>query len=214
MQTKPSMDKQTWLTNICQYSGLFITGTDTGIGKTWVGKQLIQALKQQGRRIDARKPVESGWQSDIKQTDTWQLAQAAENPLEHVCHYRLAAPLAPPRAATLENLRLTLGDLSKACYAHHEQPHLLYVEGAGGFYSPIAHDGLNADLAQKLNLPIILISENRLGCINHILLIAEAIAQRQLILAGVILNTIQPIPNAMDNATDLANYLTVPIIVW
>ena len=214
MQTKPSMDKQTWLTDIYQYSGLFITGTDTSIGKTWVGIQLIQALKQQGRCIDVRKPVESGWQSDISQTDAWQLAQAAGNPLEHVCHYRLAAPLAPPRAATLEQLRLTLGDLSKACYAHHEQPHLLYVEGAGGFYSPIAHDGLNADLAQKLNLPIILISENRLGCINHILLIAEAIAHRQLTLAGVILNTIQPIPNTMDNATDLANYLTAPIIVW
>ena len=214
MQTKPSMDKQTWLTDIYQYSGLFIAGTDTGVGKTWVGIQLIQALKQQGRCIDVRKPVESGWQSDISQTDAWQLAQAAENPLEHVCHYRLAAPLAPPRAATLEQLRLTLGDLSKACYAHHEQPHLLYVEGAGGFYSPIAHDGLNADLAQKLNLPIILISENRLGCINHILLIAEAIAHRQLTLAGVILNTIQPIPNTMDNATDLANYLTAPIIVW
>jgi dethiobiotin synthetase len=88
------------------------------------------------------------------------------------------------------------------------------VEGAGGFYSPIAHDGLNADLAQKLNLPIILISENRLGCINHILLIAEAIAHRQLNLAGVILNTIQPLPNTMDNAADLANYLTAPIIVW
>jgi dethiobiotin synthetase len=200
--------------DIYHHSGLFITGTDTNIGKTWVGIQLIQALKQQGRHIDARKPVESGWQTDINQTDAWQLAQAADNPLDQVCHYRLTTPLAPPRAATLENLRLTLGNLTQACYAHHQQSHLLYVEGAGGFYSPIAHDGLNADLAQKLNLPIILISENRLGCINHILLIAEAIAHRQLNLAGVILNTIQPLPNIMDNAADLANYLTAPIIVW
>ena len=214
MQTKPNMDKQTWLMDIYHHSGLFITGTDTNIGKTWVGVQLIQALKQQGRYIDARKPVESGWQADISQTDAWQLAQAADNPLDQVCHYRLTAPLAPPRAATLENLRLTLGDLTQACYTHHQQSHLLYVEGAGGFYSPIAHDGLNADLAQKLNLPIILISENRLGCINHILLIAEAIAYRQLNLAGVILNSIQPLPNIMDNAADLANYLTAPIIVW
>ena len=109
---------------------------------------------------------------------------------------------------------LTLGDLANACYAHHQHSHLLYVEGAGGFYSPIAHDGLNADLAQKLNLPIILISENRLGCINHILLIAEAIARRHLTLAGVILNTRQTPPLGMDNVADLMPYLDAPIIVW
>ncbi len=208
------MDKQTFLNKIDNNQGLFMTGTDTGVGKTWVGTRLIQALRQRGRHIAARKPVESGWSEALTQTDAWQLAQAAQLPLAQVCQYQLAAPLAPPRAAALEHKDLRLAHLVDACLAYRQANDFLYVEGAGGFYSPIAQDGLNADLAQQLKLPIILVSENRVGCLNHILLIAEIIARRQLSLAGVILNTRQPIPRAMDNVADLTPYLDAPVIVW
>jgi len=88
----------------------------------------------------------------------------------------------------------------------------LYVEGAGGFYSPLATDGLNADLAQALELPVLVVAEDRVGCINHVLLTCEALERRGLELAGVILNLRQPTPAGMDNASDLQPLLRAPVL--
>lgn len=206
-----------WLGQLSQLPGIFMTGTDTGVGKTWIGIRLLQHLRNLGLHITPRKPVESGWLTEqITETDTWKLATNASGfqPLKQICPNPLLAPLAPPRAAQLEGKSLSIQQLAKQCQLQTTKQSFLYVEGAGGFYSPLASDGLNADLAQALNLPILLVSEDRVGCINHILLTVEAIQKRKLQLAGIILNPLQPAPTDMDNQQDLQALLDIPIIRW
>ena len=217
----PLMAEWVDATGLLQGNGMFITGTDTGVGKTWVSVRLIHALRALGLELIPRKPVESGWSDDVTNTDAWRLANAAglhidnhlhASILDKVCPYRFRAALAPPRAAWLEGQQLQIKHLASACPTHVAAGQAVLVEGAGGFYSPIAHDGLNADLAQVLGLPVILVAEDRVGCINHILLIAEAIKRRSLNLAGVILNPRTPAVVGMDNASDLLAWLKVPIL--
>lgn len=115
------------------------------------------------------------------------------------------------RAAHLANKVLTTQQLVKICLDGSENGFVL-VEGAGGFYSPLAEDGLNADLAMALQLPVILVANDTLGCINQVLLNAEAIKIRGLELAGVILNSIEaPHDENMDNAADLRDTLDCPV---
>lgn len=206
-----------WLqaTRLEQLPGWFVTGTDTGVGKTYVGLRLLASLRALGREVVVRKPVESGWREPLEQTDAWQLAHAAGNlPLAEVCPYRFSAALAPSRAAALQGDRLTLAQLQATCPSTWDVQQFLHVEGAGGFYSPLAVDGLNADLAQRLGLPVLLVAADRLGCLNHILLVAEAVQARDLTLAGVILNPLPDYsaPTGMDNLTDLQAYLNVPLL--
>jgi dethiobiotin synthetase len=208
---------EAWLEQLSQLPGAFMTGTDTGVGKTWIGTRLLQHLQRLGVHITPRKPVESGWLAEqITETDTWKLATNASGfqPLKHICPNPLLAPLSPPRAAQLEGKTLSIQHLAQQCLSAKSPSTFLYVEGAGGFYSPLAHDGLNADLAAALQLPIILVSEDRVGCINHILLTTEAIRARKLSLAAVILNPIQAAPKGMDNQQDLQALLDVPVFRW
>lgn len=208
---------ETWLEQLSQLPGLFMTGTDTGVGKTWVGTRLLQHLRRLGLHITPRKPVESGWLAEqITETDSWKLATNASGlqPLNQICPNPLLAPLSPPRAAVYEGKTLSIQQLAKQCQPKQARSTFLYVEGAGGFYSPLAQDGLNADLAQALKLPILLVSEDRVGCINHILLTAAAIQARQLSLAAVVLNPRGSTPAGMDNQQDLQGLLAVPIIRW
>lgn len=213
----------TWMeaSGLLKGSGVFISGTDTGVGKTWTGKQLAAFLRVLGREVIPRKPVESGWDPDVARTDAWQLANAAGLPLDdahreatllEVCPTRFKAALSPPRAADLEGQRLELVKLAAACPTRCKHNEFLLVEGAGGFYSPIAHDGSNADLAQILGLPVVLVSEDRVGCINQVMMAAEAVNQKGLQLAGVILNKMNPAPDHMDNLRDLRVKLRVPIV--
>ena len=206
-----------WIQSLCRYPGLFMTGTDTGVGKTWVGTQLLQLLRQQGLQVAPRKPVESGWIAEqLTETDSWKLAIQADGfqTVRHVCPNPLRLPLSPPRAAELEGKTLRIAELVAQCQERLRDGQFLYVEGAGGFYSPLAHDGLNADLAVALQLPVLLVSADRVGCINHILLTAAAIRQRGLTLAGVILNPIHPAPTGMDNLQDLRSLLDAPVLRW
>ncbi len=192
--------------------GIFVTGTDTGVGKTWVGVRLLNLLRAMGRQLVPRKPVESGWQDDVTRTDTWQLAQAAGVSPDEVCRYRMKAALAPPRAAWLEGKALTLSGLVESCYFGTQVGQFMFVEGAGGFYSPIAEDGLNADLAELLNLPLLVVTEDRVGCINHVLLTIEAAERRGLKIAGIVLNQQVAAPAGMDNLADLREQSDIPIL--
>ncbi|MFN3785810.1 MAG: dethiobiotin synthase [Thiothrix sp.] len=206
-----------WLhsTRLDQLPGWFVTGTDTGVGKTYVGVRLLASLRALGRAVTVRKPVESGWVAQIEQTDAWQLARAAGDlPLAAVCPYRFSAALAPPRAAALQGQTVTLAQLRAVCPEVGASRAFVHVEGAGGFYSPLAADGLNADLAQCLGLPVLLVAADRLGCLNHVLLVAEAVQARGLTLAAVILNPLPDysVPTGMDNLADLQGYLDVPLL--
>jgi dethiobiotin synthetase len=207
----------TLLSTLDLSKGLFITGTDTDVGKTWVGCQIIEALQRQGHDVAPRKPVESGWHKNITQTDAWKLATAAnkQQQLEIICPNRFTAPISPARAAVLEKRERSILQLKQQCLETLDSTQILYVEGAGGFYSPLCKDGLNADLCAALNLAIIIVAEDKLGCINHVLLTVEAIKQRDLTLACIILNQrqTQHAKTQQDNWHDLKTYLPHDIII-
>lgn len=196
--------------------GIFITGTDTGVGKTWFTERLIPKLMSSGLQVHARKPVESGWQQDWRLTDAGRLLQAVhpndvenqQQTLQHICPYRFQAALSPVRAAAMEGQQLLIEEIKQACLVNNA---FVCVEGAGGFYSPLASDGLNADLAQALGLPIILVAEDRLGVINQVLLCLEAIQNRGLQTLAVFLNQKCMDDPSMDNAEDLRQLTDVPI---
>ena len=195
--------------------GVFVTGTDTDVGKTYVATLLAAQWVKNGTKIIPKKPVESGCQNkdgELIPADASALKRAAayNGGLSDVCAYRFEAALSPVRAAHLENQTITIEQLDQACkYAGDD---FVLVEGAGGFYSPLASDGLNADLAESLQLPVLLVANDKLGCINQILLTTEAIANRGLKLAAVILNAKEPQENSeMNNAEDLQRYIDTPI---
>ncbi|SEQ30569.1 dethiobiotin synthetase [Ectothiorhodospira magna] len=196
--------------------GVFVTGTDTGVGKTVVGCALVRALIRQGQRMTVRKPAESGCEERngrLWPADGAALMAAAGGDLEQITPYRYRDALAPDRAARLTGQPLYLADLIQVCVSAVPPTDLLWVEGAGGFYSPLTEDGLNADLAQSLGLPVLLVAPDRLGVINHVLLTAEAIQRRRLTLALVVLNhCVDPAPIGMDNAADIARRLSVPVM--
>lgn len=209
--------------------GLFVTGTDTNVGKTWVGQHLITALCKSGVYVIPRKPIESGWdKNNEKSSDAWLLASAANqlDQLERVCPNRFSHPISPVRAAALEGVTLSISELKDQCTSPHfymaksdnVNNDFLYVEGAGGFYSPLCADGLNADLASALGLPILLVAEDRLGCINQVLLTLEAIERRGLVLCAIVLNDVSknndnPKSNSnMNNHKDLSAMVSCPII--
>lgn len=197
--------------------GLFITGTDTGVGKTRVGTALAHALAARGVDVRVRKPVESGVADGPdgpvpQDAAALRLAAGAREPLATVCPYPLRAPLSPERAAALEGRTLALDALVAAVRDGADDGFVL-AEGAGGFYSPVASGALNADLAAALGLPVLVVAADRLGTINHTLLTVEAARARGLEVAGVVLS--QPaVPGDadMDNAGELARWLGRPVL--
>ncbi|MEJ2115577.1 MAG: dethiobiotin synthase [Gammaproteobacteria bacterium] len=200
------------------YKGLFITGTDTGVGKTYIGSQIVKQLDEMGVSVLPRKPIESGCQlsdGELQPGDAqdYFVAIKGKFALAEICPYRFEPAISPQRAARLVNQAVHTLELQQACLRNVSEHNFLVVEGAGGFYSPLCEDGLNADLAKALQLPILLIANDQLGCINHIMLTAEAIKQKGLNLIAVILNRKDSTYDdaSMNNSEDLKSYLNVPI---
>ncbi len=199
--------------------GVFITGTSTGVGKTYIAALLARALTKKNISVIPRKPVESGCEiinDELIPSDAQILKQASaySGRLSAVCPYRFAPPVSPARAARLANQTITTARLVDACL-HESENGFMLIEGAGGFYSPLSEDGLNADLAMALQLPVLLVADNSLGVLNQVLLNAEAINRRGLDLIAVILNNIGHSDNeCMDNATDLRELLTCKVHVY
>ncbi len=197
--------------------GVFVTGTDTGVGKTYIGAAVIRQLVTRGGSVLPRKPVESGCEVKFGEpypADAAILYVAADRPgnLMDVCPYRFRQALSPARAARLAGQQLTIDNLEQASVKDVTDETFLWVEGAGGFYSPLAIDGLNADLATRLGLPVLLVAADQLGCINHVLLTLQAIRRRGLKLIAVVLNRVSANSVAdMDNAEDLRQMIESPV---
>lgn len=199
--------------------GLFVTGTDTGVGKTHVGAALAAQLTARGFPVRVRKPVESGCailhDGSLLPADAERLRRAAgaTEPLAVVCPHPLPAALSPPRAAALAGQRLQLAQLTAACTAELSPGDFLLVEGAGGFLSPLAEGALNADLACELGLAVLLVGDDRLGAVHQVLATAEAIERRGLALAGVVLNAVRESPDPLlENASAIAAYVDAPLM--
>ncbi|BBP42678.1 dethiobiotin synthase [Thiosulfativibrio zosterae] len=202
----PPFDALKALLETTECGGFFITGTDTDSGKTYVTCQIAEFLRQNcpGLVIFGRKPIASGAillaDGTLRSEDAFLIQQAcgAHESLEMVCPYVFEPPISPARAIAQSEQNILLPDLLKAC----EADGFRLVEGAGGFYSPLTPDGLNADLAKALGLPLILVVGNRLGCINQALLSITAIENSGLQIAAVLVNQITPDADT-DNYQDL-----------
>ncbi|WP_019625089.1 dethiobiotin synthase [Thioalkalivibrio sp. ALJT] len=201
--------------------GLFVTGTDTGVGKTFVGCALLQHWRERGLAPQPRKPVESGCPEHagaLFPEDGAALTRAAGLPdmaMAQVTPWRFPDAIAPDQAAANQGVQLNLAQLVAACTGAGAgtDTRPLLVEGAGGFYSPLCADGLNADLATRLGLPVLLVAEDRLGTLNTCLLTLEALQRRGLQLAGIVLNRRRSdIDPRLDNHGALRKHTAAPII--
>lgn len=197
--------------------GVFITGTDTGVGKTVISCGLANALRGGGLPVAARKPIEQRCRRQggaLYPADGLALAQAAGNTesIEMVTPYRLAGAISPAHTAQTEAGAVDLDALVAAVQAGPGRSFRV-VEGAGGFLSPLAIDGTNADLARRLGFPVVVVTADRAGCINHVRLTVEAIERRGLGAAAVVVNVPDPdTDGAGAYRDDLAAVLEVPVI--
>lgn len=196
----------------------FVTGTDTGVGKTLVSSALLHALGRQGVRAAGMKPVAAGaeWRDGAWHNDDVDALAAAATlalPRALTTPYLLRTPAAPHIAAALEGVTIDPAHLLH-CYGQvRQQAGAVVVEGVGGFRVPLTDRFDTADLARQLALPVILVVGLRLGCISQALLTAEAIAARGLVLAGWVANSLDPaMVHAGDNVTALSVRLAAPLL--
>jgi dethiobiotin synthetase len=188
-------------------SVLFVTGTDTGVGKTFVACALAHAFRAAGRRVGVVKPVETG--VDGAPDDAMRLRDAAADPapLDDVCPYRLRAPLAPSVAAAREGVTIDLGRIVALIERRASATDELIVEGAGGILVPIAGTTTYLDLALRLNLPLLVVAANRLGTVNHCALTARVAAAARLAIRGFVLSQVarETDPSAETNAATIGD---------
>lgn len=177
--------------------GIFVTGTDTGVGKTLVSAALLHALAAHYPRVVGMKPIAAGtdWVDGVESNEdvralraasTVQVPAALDNPV------LLPDPLSPHLAAQRAGVRITVAQLLAAYQTLSAHADAVVVEGAGGFLVPLSDTENGADLARALALPVVLVVGLRLGCLNHALLTAQAIAAAGLTLAGWVANQVDP----------------------
>ncbi len=167
-----------------------VTGTDTGVGKTLISCALLHGFAAQGRRVVGMKPVAAGCDERGPHEDVRQL-RAAGNVLAsggQINPYCFVQAVAPQLAAQFVGVSINFDRILESFSELNAQADMVIVEGVGGFRVPLNAAQDSADLAQRLGLPVILVVGMRLGCLNHALLTAEAIAARGLTLAGWVAN--------------------------
>jgi dethiobiotin synthetase len=196
-------------------SAYFVTGTDTGVGKTFVCCALLHFFSQQGLSTIGMKPVAAGLDADGRNEDVMLLSKASTvlAAPELVNPFAFKNPIAPHLAAAEEGKEIRFAPIHNALNALRKQADVVIVEGVGGFRVPLGADGDSADLAQALELPVILVIGLRLGCINHALLAVEAIQTRGLTLSGWVANSIDPaMLKRNENIATLNKLIAAPLL--
>jgi len=198
--------------------GYFVTGTDTGVGKTLIACSLLRAFAARGFKAVGMKPVASGavpGGNGLVHDDVERLIAAGNvaAPREHVNPYCFTPPIAPHIAAAEAGMKIDLDHIGRCFNALTERADVVIVEGVGGFRVPLGSGADTAQLAARLALPVVLVVGVRLGCLNHALLTAEAIAGRGLMLAGWVANHIDPQMAAADeNVRALETLIAAPLL--
>lgn len=209
---------------------LFVTGTDTEIGKTYIASSIVRRCVEHGLRVGVYKPVASGCEPDATgeqasngelvsedAVSLWRAAGCPE-PLARVCPQRFAAPLAPPAAAAAEGTTVDRQRMIDGARWWLDRCDLLIVEGAGGLMSPLADDCFNAELAVSLAATLVVVAANRLGVINHTLQTLIAAKHFGLPVAGIILNELSSESSSGSdastdtNAAALRRYADAPLL--
>ncbi len=189
---------------------VFVTGTDTGVGKTAFSCWLLERLSARGLRCAGYKPICCG---DRQDAELLLAASSAGLTIEQVNPVWLQTPAAPLTAALAEKRELDLADLRTGFARLSEQVAFVVVEGVGGWIVPITADYYSSDLARDLQLPVVVVAHNRLGCLNHIFLTVRSIAAAELTCAAIVLNDLgQPGDlAAQTNADILRRCLPTPV---
>jgi dethiobiotin synthetase len=173
--------------------GIFITGTDTGVGKTYVAVGLIRAVKEKGLSVCPLKPVETGCRvknGDLVPQDTLRLVRASgiKEPMGLVNPFRMRSPLAPSVASEVEGVAINKKRIISAYTRMRGKYDLTVVEGAGGIMVPVSGKYLFLDLIRDLNIPLIIVARPGLGTINHTLLTIASAMNEKLNVLGVVIN--------------------------
>ena len=200
--------------------GLFVTGTDTGVGKTWITCFIAAELRRSGLRMGTYKPVCSGaeYSADLRDW-TWPdvdaLHAAVGDDLSRniICPQRFYAPLAPPVAAKQEGRQVDSKLLRTGAHAWEDRADVLLVEGIGGWKSPLTETETVADLATDLGYPVLIVSPQRLGTISHTLLVMESVRAHGLRCAGVVMNELSPKRDGSEstNPDEIQRFGDVPV---
>jgi len=199
--------------------GIFVTGTDTGVGKTLLSGALASALRGRGMNIGVMKPVESGCkrlEGSLVPSDSLSLKElsGSNNDIDLINPYRLEHPLAPATAAEMEGVKIEAAKIENA-YNRMERNHdLMLVEGAGGLLVPLGDSLLIADLIKSLRLPALVIARSSLGTINHTLLTLRTAEVSGIEVLGVIINHATPDQGLAEEtcASSIRKFTPVPIL--
>lgn len=220
--------------------GLFITGTGTGVGKTYVAALIARALRESGRRVGVYKPVASGCEmrnGQLFSPDAQALWEAAGRPgtVEQVCPQNFAAPLSPHLAARAEGRRVDAEQLRSGIEYWRKTSDVVIVEGAGGLMSPLSDDDYNADLAAEFGYPLVIVAANTLGTINATLqtlitaahfdkgvrtvfrpdtLVRPPFARKTVLTPFLVLNSLRAVgdPSSESNADELVRRCVAPLL--
>ena len=193
----------------------FITGTDTGVGKTLVSCALLHGLAAQGKRVVGFKPVAAGCGDDDHNEDVKALraASSIQAAYGQINPYSFAHAIAPHLAARHAGVRIEFGRILTSYRELAAQADTVIAEGVGGFCVPLNEKQDSADLAVALELPVILVVGMRLGCLNHALLTVRAIMDHQLECAGWVANVLEAsMPALQENIDTLRERIGAPLL--
>ena len=200
-------------------NGFFITGTDTGVGKTLIAGALARALSLQGRRVGVMKPFESGCRRDgdrVVPADALFLRNMAgsQDDLALICPYAFERPLAPGIAARSEHVAINIEKVQKIFNQLSAAYDIMLVEGAGGLMVPISEELLMIDVIGLLKLPLIIVARTALGTINHTLLTVKEAQRAGIRVCGIILNKVSPEPDEAEdtNPEVIRKFSNVPLL--
>lgn len=197
--------------NLSKYPGILVTGTDTGIGKTWVTEILVRQLRKEGVSAVGLKPILSGSREDAE--ILW-AANEETLPIEVVNPWWFRTPAAPLVAGQIEGVCLSLAEIVKRVRLIERAHEVTIVEGVGGWEVPLGDGFSFVDLARALGYPVLVVAANWLGTINHTLLTVKAVERSGLECLGVILNHLQAERDvaATTNRGVLEEWCPVPVV--
>ena len=195
-------------------AAIFITGTDTGVGKTLIACGFAALFREYGLSVGVMKPAETGCvekDGELIPEDAMRLKEAAGSaePLENICPYRLVDALAPSVAAERVGVRIDIARIQRIYDEIASRNDVMIVEGAGGLLVPLLPHYTYADLAKLLKIPVIVVAANRLGAINHLTLTLESAAAHGLRIAGYVWNHLERQPSlTAETNPDALRFLT------
>ena len=196
---------------------LFISGTGTDVGKTFITENLIDLLKVKGFTVSPYKPIETGCKkikAKLIPSDASKFHKLInkEIDIDLINPYRFQQPISPNRAIRLAKKKIFIKDYIDKSKLLPKNDYLV-VEGAGGLYSPISTDGYNIDLITKMKMPTVLVAKDEIGVINNVLLSLDLLLKHKISVLAIILNKMNNIqPNGIDNYKDIKSLTKIPLL--